>query len=248
MKHNSKHQQGGCLCFSCRCLVILSGIISIASSLSLVLISIYLVINTDAYHWVSDAIKSWLRENRKDTEVRTGFERHTQINSHHLQTMGCSIFCHCRLWTLQCHILTYLTFIIGPLCLVSSLLQSSISFSHSCCYWVLCSTNIFYSSPGWSLMLSSSYYFSLCLPCGLFSHFLWVLWQPSSFPSSQDSSWVSRYGSGDKFLPFTPCSCKSLASTKNMKCSEPMKSQERVERSQQLQRKELIRMHQTDIG
>lgn len=69
MKSYSKHEQGGCLCFSCRCLVMFSATVSLVTSLACVLVSIYLVINTQAYQWCSDSIKQWLRENRKDKEV-----------------------------------------------------------------------------------------------------------------------------------------------------------------------------------
>jgi len=38
-------------------------------SLSLILVSIYLVINTDAYFWISNLVKTWLQEHQGDQEV-----------------------------------------------------------------------------------------------------------------------------------------------------------------------------------
>ena len=68
MKHRS--EMGGCLCFSCRTLVILTGCFSVISSLITILMTIYLVINTEAYYWISDQIRTWLQMHQGDKEVR----------------------------------------------------------------------------------------------------------------------------------------------------------------------------------
>ena len=67
MKYRS--EMGGCLCFSCRTLVILTGCFSVISSLITILMTIYLVINTEAYYWISDQIRNWLQMHQGDKEV-----------------------------------------------------------------------------------------------------------------------------------------------------------------------------------
>ena len=67
MKYRS--EIGGCLCFSCRSLVILTGCFSVLSSLITILMTIYLVINTEAYYWISDQVRNWLQMHQGDKEV-----------------------------------------------------------------------------------------------------------------------------------------------------------------------------------
>ena len=67
MKYRS--EIGGCLCLSCRSLVILTGCFSVISSLIALLTTIYLVINTEAYYWISEQIRTWLQMHQGDKEV-----------------------------------------------------------------------------------------------------------------------------------------------------------------------------------
>jgi len=69
MKTKHSSELGGCLCFSCRTLVILTGCFSVISSLSAILVSLYIVINTEAYYWISDQISAWLQMHQGDKEV-----------------------------------------------------------------------------------------------------------------------------------------------------------------------------------
>ena len=60
---------GGCLCFNSRSLSIISGAVSVLCSHSVILVSIYLLINTTAYNLVTRSLSGWLRQHNRDKEV-----------------------------------------------------------------------------------------------------------------------------------------------------------------------------------
>jgi len=59
----------GCLCFTSRSLSLLSGGLSVLSCLSVLLASIYLVINTNLYNLIFSDLTHWLRHQSRDKEV-----------------------------------------------------------------------------------------------------------------------------------------------------------------------------------
>jgi len=81
---------GGCLCLSCRTLVILTGCFSVISSLIAILTTIYLVINTEAYYWISDQIRTWLQMHQGDKEVLDMTQSYLDVldNYHHSVLYG----------------------------------------------------------------------------------------------------------------------------------------------------------------
>lgn len=81
MKYRS--EMGGCLCFSCRSLVILTGCFSVLSSLITILMTIYLVINTEAYYWISDQIRNWLQMHQGDKEVLEVTQSYFDVVDHY---------------------------------------------------------------------------------------------------------------------------------------------------------------------
>ena len=60
---------GGCLCFTSRSLTIISGVLSVLSCLFLLLVSVYLVINTNLYSLIFSEVTHWLRHQSRDKEV-----------------------------------------------------------------------------------------------------------------------------------------------------------------------------------
>ena len=64
---------GGCLCFTCRSLTIISGVLSVLSCLSVLLVSIYLVINTTLYNLIFSELTHWLQHQSRDKEVGGAF-------------------------------------------------------------------------------------------------------------------------------------------------------------------------------
>ena len=60
---------GGCLCFTSRSLTIISGALSVLACLALLLVSVYLVINTALYDLVFSETTHWLRHQSRDKEV-----------------------------------------------------------------------------------------------------------------------------------------------------------------------------------
>jgi len=60
---------GGCLCFTSRSLTIISGGLSVLACLALLLVSVYLVINTALYDLVFSETTHWLRHQSRDKEV-----------------------------------------------------------------------------------------------------------------------------------------------------------------------------------
>ena len=69
--HNMKRDTsgGGCLCFSSRSVTFISGATSVLWSLSVILVSIYLLVNTAAYSLVTGSLSDWLRQHNRDKEV-----------------------------------------------------------------------------------------------------------------------------------------------------------------------------------
>lgn len=88
MKNRS--EMGGCLCLSCRSLVILTGCFSVISSLIAILTTIYLVINTEAYYWISEQIRTWLQMHQGDKEVLDVTQSYLDVldNYHHSVLYG----------------------------------------------------------------------------------------------------------------------------------------------------------------
>ena len=60
---------GGCLCFTSRSLTIISGGLSVLSCLAVLLVSVYLVINTAVYNLIFSEVTHWLRHQSRDKEV-----------------------------------------------------------------------------------------------------------------------------------------------------------------------------------
>ena len=60
---------GGCLCFTSRSLTIISGGLSVLGCLAVLLVSVYLVINTTLYNMMFSELTHWLRHQSRDKEV-----------------------------------------------------------------------------------------------------------------------------------------------------------------------------------
>jgi len=69
MRKTGESRYDGCLCFSSRCLVIFSGALSIISCLSTILLSIYLIFNSEKFNQLSSNFSSWLHQHHGDKEV-----------------------------------------------------------------------------------------------------------------------------------------------------------------------------------
>ena len=59
----------GCLCFTSRSLTIISGGLSVLGCLAVLLVSVYLVINTTLYNMMFSEVTHWLRHQSRDKEV-----------------------------------------------------------------------------------------------------------------------------------------------------------------------------------
>ena len=63
------NSEGGCLCFTSRSLTIISGGLSVLGCLAVLLVSVYLVINTTLYNMMFSEVTHWLRHQSRDKEV-----------------------------------------------------------------------------------------------------------------------------------------------------------------------------------
>ena len=60
---------GGCLVFRGRSPSSISGAVSVLSSLTMIMVSLYLLINTTAFNLVTRSLSDWLRQHNRDKEV-----------------------------------------------------------------------------------------------------------------------------------------------------------------------------------
>jgi len=79
-----EQRQGGCLCFSARCIVLSTGCFSVVLSLVVILPSVFVLVRSQAWDLIEQGVRGWLQENHGDKKVNEAIKMCFEwVNTHY---------------------------------------------------------------------------------------------------------------------------------------------------------------------